>query len=225
MDTNIITQKITAGCCQSLCLTHKEIGPARTSNGIIRPPQTATSVTAENLRIKKIYTQKKIPHPKKVGCWETTIGFTFEYLLLFWDMNGCQISTVEAGNAYSMNLTLCDRTPHENENMVATSDLPMFVGHLFSADVPQVRTAATADLLNATIYHNPYKDCADEVHVTIGLCTAVQLLRYACLTITNTDYEKIPPTCTPNTTAVQCANQWDSFCSFPSKMQARQSAG
>jgi hypothetical protein len=186
MEAKIIAHKIHDICRRQKCLTHKELGPSRTSgccgNGgdIIRPPQNATSVTFDNLRVKKIYVQKKSPNPFKEGYWDLTFGFVFEYLITFWEMGGCEISTVEAGNAYSMKVTM-HGGKDDSDGMVIATDSPFASGGLISAATPFFRASANAVILDAEIYNNPYQDCRDEVHMRIGLFTVVQLLRFACL--------------------------------------------
>jgi hypothetical protein len=202
METCIITQKLIAHCRRQLCLTHKQIGPARVSccsdsaNGdIVRPSQTATSVTADNLRIKRIYMQKKSPNPFKAGFWDITVGLTFEYLLTFWDMCGCEINSVEAGNAYSMKLTMngTDTSCDYEDGMLFASDMPLWNGA--AIDSPICRVAAHIGLLDVKLYRNKKKNCMDEVRVTVGFLAAASLLRYACLNLPNAQYAGAPTLC------------------------------
>jgi len=206
METNIITQKLIDHCRRQLCLTYKQIGPARVSvdcssdsaNGdIVRPSQIATSVTADNLRVKSIYIQKKSPNPFKVGFWDITVGFTFEYLLTFWDMCGCEINSVEAGNAYSMKLTMngVDISCDYEDGMIFTSDMPFWNGAVIPLDLPICRVAAHFGLLDVELYRNKKKNCMDEVRVTVGFLGVVSLLRYACLNLSNAKYAEAPALC------------------------------
>ena len=180
----IIALKVYDNCRRQECLTHENLGPSRAvahcsddnlmKSSIIRPPQGTASVTIDELKIKKIYMQKKRPNPLKAGYWDLSIGFLFEYLLSFWDFSGCVISNVKASNAFTMKATLHGSIGND---MVVATDLCSKDKGFISDTAPYIWVDANAICLDAEIHRNSHRDCHDEVRVKIGLFSLIKLLR------------------------------------------------
>lgn len=198
-DEHIISYKVYDSCRRQNCLTHKQLGPSRTSSccsgdsttesNIIRPPQRAASVTVDGLSIKKIYITKKRPNPFKSGYWDLNIGFVFEYLLTFWEFDGCEISTVEAGNVFNMKATLHGSN---GNGLVIATDLYSSDSGLICNKTPFFWVGGNAICLDAEIHRNSHQDCHNEVWVKIGLFSVIKLLRLASLSVSSKGF------CIPN---------------------------
>ena len=198
---NIIAYKIYDHCKRQDCLTHKQLGPSRVLSchnktlsecNIVRPPQRTASITIDDLKIRKIYVQKKRANTTKPGYWDISVGFVFEYLLTFWEVDGCAISTVAAGNIYSMKATLHGSLGSGRQ--IAT-DFYLMDDSLVCDTAPFVLATANAVCLDAAIRRN-------EVRVKIGLFSVLKLLRFAELDVLSSGY------CNPDDIV-----DWESFYS------------
>ena len=193
-DECIIALTAYDSCKRQQCLTHKNLGPSRTStycsgNGIIessivRPPKETASVTVDDLSIKKIFMQKKRPNPSKIGYWDLNVGIVFAYILTFWDTNGCVISHAEASNTYTVKAMLYGATG--NDMMIFTDFCPTGIANaankgLISTAAPYIWMDANAICLDAEVYRNPHHQCHDEVWVKIGLFSVIKTLGFGYL--------------------------------------------
>lgn len=188
---DIVTYKIYDSYKDALCLTHAELGAAKAithcaSSGnldetIVRPPQGTMDIDIDNCQLEKISVIKKRPHKTRKGYWDITIGFTFKYLLSFFDINGCTICTVWASSAFVKKMTLYGGKDSSTWLFADICDTLM-------PSHPILRVQAKWDVHDAKIHHGPIDDCIDEVHVTIGLYTIVNLMRPTVLKITENHF-------------------------------------
>ena len=186
-DERIFAYKIYANCRQQDCLTHEEIGPARADDcdctpcsgqeKIINPPCGTCFVTIDNLKIKTIKILHKHPNLRCAGFWNIRIKFTFEYVLTFWDDNGCIINHANAHNNYIMKKTLFGST---GNNMAIVTDLYQGEKNMHLDAAPFILAKGKATALDAEIHHGA---CGSEVLVTIGLSSIITLFRQADLKV------------------------------------------
>ena len=208
-EESIIANKIYDSCRQQDCLTVHEIGPARHAEcsyidseavkegDIIRPPRDAAAVTIDNLKVKKIIIVDKKPCPFKKGFWDIDLKYVFEYCLIFREADGDIISRVKANSIFNKKVTLFGSVDSE---LVMGTDLFKHKGDstLFNAE-PFIWVEASAVALAAEIrYNHCHKPDehrkAQDVAVTIGLFTIIQLFRIVNLKVESRGFS-IPREC------------------------------
>ena len=206
-DECIIAQKVYDSCRRQNCLTPTELGPARAAcqheageskyeeGEVIHPHHNATSVTMDDVKIKKIKVVDKQPSPFRQGYWDVDIRFVFEYRLTFREAGGCKLHHVDATSQFNMKSTLFGST---GADLVIGTDLYKGAGETFSA-APFIWVEAKAIGLDAKIYHGHGhgKGHHKEVHVTIGLFSILKLFRLVHLNVQSKGF------CIPN----ECADQ------------------
>jgi len=204
----IIAFKVYDSCRRQNCLTHSELGPARSADNcdidghshhagdFIRPPRCASSVGIDQLKITKILVTDKQPSPFRHGFWDVDIEYVFEYRLTFREVGGRIIEHHDGTNSFNLKTTLFGSA---GSDLVVGTDL--FKGTSDSATfaaTPFVWVDAKGVALSAQIVHGrgggrEHHD-RGEVHVTIGLFSVLKLFRLVPLNVTSSGF-CIPEEC------------------------------
>jgi len=118
-EDNVIALKVYDSCRQRECLGCDELGPARAAEfviidheefcegDIIKSPCDAATVTIEKLKVKKIMVTDKKPSPFRTGYWDICLKYVFEFELLFYDEEGCQLEPCPIKAMCSYNKAVC----------------------------------------------------------------------------------------------------------------------
>ena len=164
----IIAQKIFDQCRIQKCLTPSILGPARVAKtgtfcgellcegDIIVPPCSATSVSLERFKIKRIEITNKKESPLKAGCWDIEIRYVFSYKLVFRRADGTEICTIPATSTYNAKVTLFGST--ESDVSVAT-DLYCCPENLFEGPFVAVEGKALGLKAELKYAHDHGYDC------------------------------------------------------------------
>jgi hypothetical protein len=117
-DECIVAYKVYDSCRRQNCLTPRELGPSRAAGNscvgehafregdIIQPPKNATTVSMDNVKIRRIHVVDKQPCPFRTGFWDISIKYVFEYRLTFREVGGHVIGHVDANSFFNMKATL-----------------------------------------------------------------------------------------------------------------------
>lgn len=198
----LIVNKVYDSCRAQDCLTANDIGPARAAEDtcigdeyikegeVIDPPANAAAVSVDKIKVKKIIIVDKEPNPFRNGYWDIDLKYVFEYRLTFREADGSKIGSVKANSIYNKKVTLFGSY---GTDLVVSSDLPQYSSHgqnTLDAD-PFILVEAKAVVLSAELRYqrrNTYgrEDLSpepNEVLVTIGLFTIIQLFRIVNLSV------------------------------------------
>ncbi len=197
----IIALKVYDSCRQQDCCTRNEIGPARaaeTTNlggecinegDVIDPPDDAAAVTIDRLRVKKIIIVSKEPSPFKNGFWDIDLKYVFVYRLTFREADGSVIGSIKANSIFNKRVTLFGSI---GTDLVISTDLFSTCNDSTTLDSdPFILVEAKAVPLAAELKYQrrinrgpvDYSPEPNEVNVTIGLFSIVQLFRIVNLAV------------------------------------------
>lgn len=201
-------------CRQQSCLTDGIIGPARATTcsticgerinegEIIYAPCEATSVTAEDFRLKKIVIVGKEQSPFRNGFWDVDLKYVFLYKLVFRETNGEIICCICANSIFTKRVTLFGSI---GTDIMIASDLFGSISDVLDGE-PIVVAEGKAVALSAEMKCAKRRCGCDEalegrngkeVIVTIGLFTIIKLCRLVDLTVESRGF------CVPE----ECENQ------------------
>jgi hypothetical protein len=208
---NVISFKVYDNCRQQDCLDEAELGTARSAcdqhlrdkhfkeGEIIIAPDTAASVSVEDLRIKRIIIVNKRHNQFKRGYWDIDLEYVFEYFLVFREARGREIGSLKALSTFTKKVSLFGSL---GSDIVITTDLFKESGD----DSPSLNlepfalVEAKAVALSAKLVHcrpglgRSHDHSHAEVAVTIGLFTIIKLFRLVTLIVESRGFT-IPRNC------------------------------
>ena len=207
----VIAYKVYDSCRNQNCIKPSELGAVRAAEkvcigderlnegDVICPPRNAAAVTIDKFKVKKITIVNKEKNPFKNGYWDIDVKYVFEYYLTFREADGTPIEPgqIKACSIYNKRVALFGA---DGADIVISSDLPQFMGHEDSDAIeagPYVLVEAKAVALEVSLKNcgrNSFNDrediggrhhpsSHDEVLITIGLFTIIELYRIVSLAV------------------------------------------
>ncbi len=174
----ILAHKIYDQCRMQVCLTPSILGSSKAAEtkplcgeivqegDMIVPPSNTASVSAEHLRLKRIFVLSKNPNPFRSGYWDIEVQFLFVYKLVFRTSDNMVIDRIWAQSTYKTKVTLFGSM---GTDIVFSTDMFNFGSDCADSD-PFVCVEGKAVALSAELKYAAANNCCNNCCGCGGCC-------------------------------------------------------